>query len=322
MIDNGKPRAFAFSITPFDENDRLDEATLRAHLRRLRDAGVGVYMGGSGGGEAYSLTPAEQQRVLEIGVEEMKGKVPVYAASFEPRTAAQMYAHAQVAIKVGVDAVQLYAVEGGHGMVPTDRELEAYFDELITQIDSKIIIASHQGLRYKFDIGLLSRLIHRYADKIIAVNFIQESPSYLIDMHDAFGDKVKIYSGGTKWAITNLGLGGWGFNSSETNVMPNTAMTVVEAFKRGDVGTAVEAHMSMLRLTRAFDVLAPATPRPMKTILQLLGLPSGQLRKPYLTPVGEELERMRRHLANFDVLGTERKYVEDRARAADESGAH
>lgn len=308
MIDNGKPRAFAFSITPFDENDRLDEAVLRTHLRRLREAGVGVYMGGSGGGEAYSLTPAEHQRVLEIGVEEMKGKVPVYAASFEPRTAAQMYAHAQVAIKAGVDAVQVYAVEGGHGMVPTDRELEAYFDELISQIDCKIVIASHQGLRYKFDVGLLSRLVHRYVDKVIAVNFIQESPSYLIDMHDAFGDKVKIYSGGTKWAITNLGLGGWGFNSSETNVMPNTSMAVVTAFKRGDVVTAVAAHSAMLRLTRCFDVLAPATPRPMKTILQLLGLPAGRLRKPYLTPEGAELEKMRAALAKFDILAIERRF--------------
>lgn len=307
MIEDDKARANAFSITPFDENDRLDEATLRAHLRRLRDAGVGVYMGGSGGGEAYSLSPAEHKRVAEIGVQELKGKVPVYCAHFEPRTAAQAIEHAQMAVKAGVDAVQLYAVEGGHGMVPRPRELEAYFDEAISHIDSKIILATHR-LGYKIPVEMLKRLIDRYEDRIIAVNFIQAEASYLIDMHDTFGHQVKIYSGGTQWAITNMGFGGYGFNSSETNVMPNTGMAVVEAFKRGDVKIAVEAHSAMLRLTRVFDVLTPATPRPMKTILQLLGLPAGRLRKPYLMPEGEELEKMKRTLAKFDVLGIEEKF--------------
>lgn len=308
MIIDQKAHANAFSITPFDDKDQLDEATLRAHLQRLRDAGVGVYLGGSGGGEAYSLSPAEHLRVTQIGVEELKGKVPVYCAHFEPRNAAQAIEHGQMAVKAGVDAVQLYAVEGGHGMVPTPRELEAYFDEAISHIDSKIILATHR-LGYKIPIDMLKRLIERYADKIIAVNFIQTDASYLIDMHDAFGDKVKIYSGGTQWAITNMGFGGYGFNSSETNVMPNTAQAVVEAFRRGDVKTAVEAHSAMLRLTRVFDVLAPATPRPMKTILQLLGLPGGKVRKPYLTPEGEDLEKMRRALAKFDVLGIEKKFT-------------
>jgi 4-hydroxy-tetrahydrodipicolinate synthase len=310
MTELDMPRAFAFSVTPFDDDDRLDEEMLRAHLRRLRDARVGVYLGGCGGGEGYSLSDAEHSRVMEIGVDELKGHVPVYAGSFEPRSAAQMLAYARVAVNAGVDAVQLYPVEGGHGMVPTPRELEAYFDEVISEVDAPIILASHVLAGYKLDIGMVDRLIRRYDGKVIAVNFVQKEPSYLIDMHDTFGDRVRIYSGGTQWAITNLGFGGWGFNSSETNVMPRTAMTVVEAFKRGDVATAVEAHSMMLRLTRVFSVLTPATPRPMKTILNLLGLPGGRLRKPYLTPEGEGLERMRRALEKFDILAIEKRFTD------------
>lgn len=298
----------AFSLTPFDKDDRLDEAELRRHLQRLLVAGVGAYMGGSGGGEAYSLTPEEHQHVIEIGVEELKGRVPVYAASFEPRSAAQMFEHALVAINAGVDAVQLYPLEGGHGMVPTPRELESYFHDLIGELDSQFILAPHYKLGYKMPIEMVDGLIDRYPDKIIAVNFVQTDPNYLIGMHDAFGHKVKIYSGGTKWGIMNLGFGGWGFNSSETNVMPNTAMAVVRAFKQGDVNTAVEAHSQMLRLTKAFEVLMPTTPRPMKTILQLLGLPGGHLRKPYLAPEGIELERMKQALDKFDILGIEERY--------------
>jgi 4-hydroxy-tetrahydrodipicolinate synthase len=308
MIDDWAPCANAFCLTPFDDNDQLDEAVLRAHLRRLADAGVGVYLGGSGGGEAYSLSADEHRRVLEIGVEELKGKVPAYAAAFEPRNAADMFAYAQIATKAGVDAIQLYSVEGGHGMVPTERELEAYFNELISEIDGRIILATHYKLGYRVGVDLLGRLIDRYGDKILAVNFVQSDPGYLIDMHDLFGDRVKIYSGGTKWAITNLGFGGSGFNSSETNVMPYTAMAVVRSFKEGDVARAVEAHTQMLRLTHVFDILMPTTPRPMKTILQLLGLPAGRLRRPYLTPIGNELEKMKRALDKFDILAIEQQF--------------
>ena len=50
---------------------------IRRHLRRMAAAGVGVYLGGGGSGEGYVLAPEEARRLLAIGVEELKGKVPV-----------------------------------------------------------------------------------------------------------------------------------------------------------------------------------------------------------------------------------------------------
>jgi 4-hydroxy-tetrahydrodipicolinate synthase len=101
------PRAastFVISITPFDDAGRLDEPGLRAHLRRLADAGIGVYLGGSGSGEGYTLTRAELRRVLEVGVDELSGRVPVRAMGVEPRTAGDMLDVAAVAPHAGGDA--------------------------------------------------------------------------------------------------------------------------------------------------------------------------------------------------------------------------
>jgi 4-hydroxy-tetrahydrodipicolinate synthase len=66
---------YAISITPFDAQQALDETALRGHLRRLADAGIGVYVCGGGSGEAFTLSMAEQRRVLEIAIEELRGKV-------------------------------------------------------------------------------------------------------------------------------------------------------------------------------------------------------------------------------------------------------
>ena len=45
-----KLSAIVISITPFDEKGRLDEPAFRFHLGRLREAGVAVFVGGSGSG--------------------------------------------------------------------------------------------------------------------------------------------------------------------------------------------------------------------------------------------------------------------------------
>ena len=52
--------------TPFQDNEELDEAGLRLETRYVVQGGVhGLFANGSQG-EAYALTPAERQRVLEI----------------------------------------------------------------------------------------------------------------------------------------------------------------------------------------------------------------------------------------------------------------
>ena len=82
-----KPSTFVISITPFDAAGNLDEGAFRSHLQRLAASGIGVYVGGSGSGEGYTLTGQESRRLLEIAVEELKGKVPVRAMGVEPRLA-------------------------------------------------------------------------------------------------------------------------------------------------------------------------------------------------------------------------------------------
>jgi len=84
------PSTFVISITPFDSSERVDEDSLRGHLRKLAAARIGVYLAGSGSGEGYTLTSAEVARILQIGKEELEGKVPFRAMGVEPRTAGEM----------------------------------------------------------------------------------------------------------------------------------------------------------------------------------------------------------------------------------------
>ena len=113
---------FCISITTFDEQGRLDEDAMHVHFRRMAEAGIGCYAGGSSPGEQYSMTPDEVNTVLGIAVQEMKGKVPCRSMGVEARTAKQMIEFTKIAEASGVEATQIYSMDLGTATGPTKRK--------------------------------------------------------------------------------------------------------------------------------------------------------------------------------------------------------
>src|SRR6476660_3058313 len=64
-------------VTPFRKDLSLDEATLRRLVQRQIRAGINFLVPCGTTGESPTLTRAEHLRVVEITLEEAKGKVPV-----------------------------------------------------------------------------------------------------------------------------------------------------------------------------------------------------------------------------------------------------
>ena len=68
-------------VTPFRKDQSLDEETLRKLVRRQIQAGINFLVPCGTTGESPTLTHAEHLRVVEITLEEAKGKVPVLAGA-------------------------------------------------------------------------------------------------------------------------------------------------------------------------------------------------------------------------------------------------
>ena len=236
--------AFVISITPFDEQGRLDEDALRAHLRRMAAAGIGVYVGGGGSGEGFTLNDAEARRVLEIGVEELQGRVAVRSMGVEPRMAQQMVDFAEMAAAVGVDATQIYSLDQGHGHRPTLEEIETYFTDILSQVSLPVALSTHQSVGYVIPVDMIEDLVARY-DRIIGVNCSHADLSYLTAIIDAVGDRVDIHVGGPIQTLTALSLGAQGFLSSEANLAPRLCMSVLQRYAaataHGDDGSIRQA---------------------------------------------------------------------------------
>ena len=266
------------SITPFTQQGALDEDGLRSHLNRLADAGIGVYVVGSGSGAGYSLTPDETERIMAIAVEELKGRVPVRAMGSEPRSVEEMVRFIQQADAAGVDAVHIYSIEPGHGYVPNAAEIEAYLRVALDATTKPAVLSSHMSVGYMIPHDVLDRLVDDYPNIIGIVISSMFEMRYLFDVIDRHGDRLEVISGGGLRGLLNLTFGGAGFATTEANIAPRLAVSIIDHFKAGD------AH-AMLAVSRLLTELSIRNTwyrdnaSSVKAALAALGLPGGPPRR-------------------------------------------
>jgi len=285
-----RQRAYAFtvSITPFDAGGRLDEAALRRHLRRLGEAGIGVYVGGGGSGEGYSLNRDEAKLLLDIAVDELKGITSIRAMGVEPRTADEMIAFLETAKEAGVDAAQIYSLDVGHGHAPTPEELEAYFNDVLGAVDMQLVLSTHQSVGYVIPAELIADLYRRFP-QLIALNCSHGDRNYLRSLIDRLGAATDIFVGGPQDALTALAFGAHGFLSSEGNLAPRLCMSVIEAFRNNDLDGLLVSWGKLMRLSAA--LYGNGGIRVTKAVLNRLGLAGSFPRKPRLPAEDDRLTR-------------------------------
>ncbi|MAD63072.1 dihydrodipicolinate synthase family protein [Haliea sp.] len=295
--------SYCISITPFNAQLELDESAFRAHLSRIADAGLGIYVCGGGSGEAYTLSLAEQQRVLEIAVDEVGGRIPLRAMGMEPRTPAQMLEFMAMAETAGFETVQVYSLDQGHGNTPSAVELEAYYREVCGSTTLKLVLSSHQSVGYFASSDLLTTLVADYPN-IIGINYTNPDITQLIRLIDGIAGRAEIHVGGPMQALDAMILGANGFLTSEANLAPRLCQSVITHFSAGNYEQAHAAYATMMRLFMHQRALGGI--RCTKAALNMLGWPGGIPRKPRLPMDSDEQKSIRRMIDSFDFWDSER----------------
>src|SRR5467141_4624131 len=110
-------------VTPFNAAGEVHEARFRALVERQISAGVRLLVPCGTTGEAATLTPAEQERVIALTVESARGRAKVLAGVGSNATAATIE-RARAARAAGADAVLVVAP---YYNKPTQQGLTAHF---------------------------------------------------------------------------------------------------------------------------------------------------------------------------------------------------
>jgi len=281
---------FCMIPTPFHEDGSLDEDALRIHIRRLAEANNAIFLSSGGAGEAQSLTVDEMRRVCEVAVAEAKGVVPVYAGLRESRTAQAMYEIARPAIEADVDAVQLYQLDYGHGMIPTLAEQSLYWKTLLDAIEHPVALSIHYEAKFRPPPAFLRDLCDRYP-QIVAFNLVGSQPGYFVAVRDAIPEQIAMYVGLPEFA-QGVAFGASGAINPSGNVIPYICRSIVDAYLAGDMEALSRGLRTVLRFMNIVNEWAPSTARWVKMAMKVAGTGNGVLRPPYLLPPGDDQRRM------------------------------
>ena len=289
----------AACVIPLTSRGGLDEAALRRHMRFMRKRNIGLCLGAYNTGQGLLLTPREVRRIYEIGVEELKGKVPVYAVALGYTATAVVIKKARAAAALGVDGAQIYPPRPGPAASPVPlKELDRFYRDILEAVDGPIVLGlqSENMLEKTFPLEMFGRWFDDYPH-IVGINCTGREEGQLQALARAFGKRVPVRNAGVGSVLANLEAGGLGFLGSEANVAPTFVNNIVSAWKRGDMAAAKE---NLAKVQRLGAVLRQSSVRSEMAAVHLLGRIGPTLRRPYLPLEGEQLRAV---AAILDELG-------------------
>src|SRR5215210_4841789 len=128
-------------VTPFTRSGDLDEPGVRRLARRQIDAGIHFLVPCGTTGENPTLSDAERLRVVEIVVEEAKGKVPVLAGAGGYNTH-EVIETAQQMARAGADGILSVAP---YYNKPTPEGLFQHYQAIAEAVPLPIVVYNVPG---------------------------------------------------------------------------------------------------------------------------------------------------------------------------------
>ena len=278
-------------VTPFDQQDRLNETVLRALAARLLEAGVhGLFVLGSQG-EYFALDYDEKRRAIEVVVEAAAGKVPVYAGT-GATTTGEAIRLTRMAEEAGADAVSVITPTF---ISPTQDELYEHYRDIAASTRLPLLLYSNPGRTgIQISVDLATRLSR--IDNIVGIKDSSGDFSLTAAYIASAGQDFRVFAGRDTLIFATLMYGGSGAIAATGNVAPRLVASIYEHYVSGDLNAARAAQAALAPLRAAFSL--GTFPAVVKEALQMTGLDVGPARK----PVGPLSEKARTQLR--DVLGT------------------
>lgn len=282
-------------VTPFRKDLSLDEETLRKLVRRQIAAGINFLVPCGTTGESPTLEHSEHLRVVEITLDEAKGKVPVLAGAGGYNTA-EVISLAKQLESMGADGI--LSVTPYYNK-PTQEGLYQHYKAIASAIRLPIIVYSVQG---RTGINVEPATLKRLAeiDNIVGVKEASGNISQMSAILNLVPERFTVLSGDDAITLPLMALGGRGIISVVSNEIPAEMTRLAQLCLSGDFAAARATHRKYLPL---MDVnFVESNPIPVKAALGLMGLLEPVWRLPLVPPSAVNLAKIDKVLQNLALL--------------------
>src|SRR6516162_5064483 len=272
-------------VTPFRPDLSLDEATLHKLVRRQIEAGINFLVPCGTTGESPTLTRVEHLRVVEITLEEAKGKVPVLAGAggYNTREVIELAHEIEDLGANGILSVTPYYNK------PTQEGLYQHYRAIAASTRLPIVVYSVQGRTgVNVEPATLARLAK--IDNIVAVKEASGNIGQMATVLNEVPADFIVLSGDDAITIPLAALGGRGVISVASNQIHAEMTAIAQACLRNDFPTARLIHTKFLPLMNINFV--ESNPIPVKAAMALMGLLEPVWRLPMVPPSASNLAKI------------------------------
>ncbi len=229
--------SFVAIVTPF-KDDKIDEVALRKIVNFHLESGTSGIVPCGSTGESSLLALEEYLRVIEIVVQEVKGKLPVLCGTGTNSTSKSIDM-IKKASKLGVDG---FLTIVPYYNKPTQEGMMAHFGALAESVEQSIVLYNIPG---RTGINMLSATVAALSKKYSNIIGIKE-PSGNLDQASEIvtltDPDFSIMSGDDALTLPLMSIGGKGVISVTANILPSLMAKMCDLLAKGESREAKEIH--------------------------------------------------------------------------------
>ena len=288
--------ALTAMITPFDEDDKVDEEGLRENVKFQIKGGIHGLVPVGTTGECATLSYEEHNRVTEVVVDAANGKVPVLAGTGSNSTweAIMLTKHAK---EVGADGALVVVP---YYNKPTQAGLYAHFKKIAEEVDIPQVI---YNIPSRTGVNMLPETMAKLA-KLKNIMGVKEASGDLKQVARIIeltrGEDFMVSSGDDSLTLEIMKLGGVGVISVVSNILPDKVVKLVEACRSGDFRRAKKIDDELAPLSKALFI--ETNPSPVKMAMNWMGMAAGGLRLPLVEMEQENQAKLRKVLVEMGLV--------------------
>lgn len=272
-------------VTPLADDGAVDVKALQALVRFQIGAGAAGIVPIGGTGEYPAFSRGERRTIVEVCVEAAQGKpvIPgVLSTGFEDALeAGQDFAAAGAA---AVMTVTPYYAPG------TQQGMRSYFRRYRDKLDLPVLLYQ---IPRRTTVATMADTVQAMAEdgSIIGMKYSSyDMPDFIRTVKYA-GSKIAILSGEEPLFATHVALGAKGGVLASATIYPKIWIEIFKLARQG----ALEAALKLQdQIDPVLDsIFLETNPGPLKTYMDLAGMPVGGVRLPLTPPTPETLAKLK-----------------------------
>jgi 4-hydroxy-tetrahydrodipicolinate synthase len=283
-------------ITPITADEKLDAQALRNLIDYVIDGGVhGVFVLGSTG-EFYGLEYEDKVKAVEVTLEQVNGRVPVYvgASAITTRECIKLTKLAKSCNAAAVTVLTPMFI------TPNETELYAHFRSIAESEDIPVVLYNNPD---RTGVNISASLLEKLADipNIIGAKDTSGDMTLTSEYIRRTKDKgFHIMAGRDTMILATLVYGGTGCVAGTANVVPKIVVEIYDKYMAGDLAGALDAQNRLSLLRNAYGLGSfPVVP---KDALNLMGINVGHPILPIQHVTPENQQKLRDILVKMGAL--------------------